>query len=181
MSFNFHSTPDWRQEEDGDVSYCESHQAIKRARKLVPSDAVHIFEKYQVEESSQQFMSFAFCGITENCPTCSVSFDGNFVFKNPYGFLRAAEFGLLPFSTSLCLAYTFSTVLFAIMFWKNRDAVHTIQKLSLGVLLLSTVWSFASICSIFLFLSPFFTLLAGFILRLACHILRPQLHWRPGQ
>lgn len=142
MSFNFHSTPEWHQEEDGEVTFCESHQAIRRARKLDPSGTVHIFEKYHVQESSKQFMSFAFCGITENCPSCSVSFDGSFIFKNPYGFLRAAEFGLLPFSTSLCLAYTFSTVLFAIMFWRNLDAVHTIQKMVLSVLLLCTVSSF---------------------------------------
>jgi len=142
MSFNFHSTPDWRQEEDGDLSYCESRESIRRGRRLAPNDSVHIFEKYKVLESSKQFMSFAFCGDTETCPTCYVSFEGDFSFKNPYGFLRAAEFGLLPFSTSLCLAYTFAMLLFAYMFWKNRESVHSIQKMALGVLVLSTISAF---------------------------------------
>jgi hypothetical protein len=143
MSFNFHSSPYWQEEEDGEeTTFCDARQSVLRQRRLKAGTAVHLYEKVKVEESGKEFLSFAFCGSTQNCPTCTISFQGNFVFKNPYGFLRAAEFGLLPYSTCLCLAYALSMLLFAYMYWSNLESVHSLQKMVLGVLFVSTVSSF---------------------------------------
>jgi hypothetical protein len=123
LSFNFHSTPSWIQEgDDVRVPYCETEQALRQARLISVGETIKVQVKHNVAESSKQFMSFAFCGSTANCPTCSVSFEGKFTFKNPYGFLRAAEFGLLPFSTTLCIFYVFAMLLFAFMYVFSRPS-----------------------------------------------------------
>lgn len=82
---------------------------------------VDLFSRYTVTKEGWHNVIFQFCGI-DKVSMPAAKMDGFVTFQNPYGYLPAELFGLLPFEAARAVAFTLMGLIFGVLFMLYRDS-----------------------------------------------------------
>mmetsp|Transcript_31175 Transcript_31175/g.44806 ORF Transcript_31175/g.44806 Transcript_31175/m.44806 type:complete len:288 (+) Transcript_31175:31-894(+) len=97
---------------------------------------VSVRYKYTVRKQAWHNVSFTLCGV--NTQNKGIGFlHGEVVFRNPYGFLPALQYGMLPFSGARMVAYVLLFAFFLYCYIINRESTLPLHNAFLVVFLIA--------------------------------------------